>query len=70
MSLTSMFPDMRILYTAEAIVRGGRSGHGRTSDGRLELDLCTGEIRIRSLIRRWQPDVETIHYREDAAYPL
>jgi lipoyl-dependent peroxiredoxin len=29
----------RILYTAEAEVRGGREGHGRTSDGRLEVDL-------------------------------
>jgi Ohr subfamily peroxiredoxin len=29
----------RILYTAEAAVQGGREGHGRTSDGRLEVDL-------------------------------
>src|SRR6478736_4648380 len=29
----------RILYTAEALVEGGRAGHGRTSDGRLEVDL-------------------------------
>ena len=28
-----------VLYTAEAIVEGGREGHGRTSDGRLEVDL-------------------------------
>jgi lipoyl-dependent peroxiredoxin len=28
-----------ILYTAEATVVGGREGHGRTSDGRLEVDL-------------------------------
>jgi osmotically inducible protein OsmC len=28
-----------VLYTAEAIVEGGRKGHGRTSDGRLEVDL-------------------------------
>ncbi|MEV6337180.1 organic hydroperoxide resistance protein [Nocardia vinacea] len=27
------------LYTAEAHVTGGRNGHGRTSDGRLDLDL-------------------------------
>ncbi|MDT5251025.1 MAG: lipoyl-dependent peroxiredoxin, partial [Mycobacterium sp.] len=27
------------LYTAEATVEGGRAGHGRTSDGRLEVDL-------------------------------
>ena len=30
---------MRILYTAEATVEGGRSGHGRTADGRLDGDL-------------------------------
>jgi osmotically inducible protein OsmC len=30
-------PD--VLYTAEATVTGGRNGHGRTSDGRLEVDL-------------------------------
>jgi hypothetical protein len=30
-------PD--VLYTAEATVTGGRAGHGRTSDGRLEVDL-------------------------------
>ena len=29
----------KILYTAEAAVGGGRDGHGRTSDGRLEVDL-------------------------------
>jgi len=28
-----------ILYTAEATVTGSREGHGRTSDGRLEVDL-------------------------------
>jgi osmotically inducible protein OsmC len=28
-----------ILYTAEATVVGGREGHGRTSDGRLEVDF-------------------------------
>src|SRR5437667_12669350 len=28
-----------ILYTAEATVTGGREGHGRTSDGGLEVDL-------------------------------
>ena len=27
------------LYTAEASVQGGRSGHGRSSDGRLDFDL-------------------------------
>ncbi|HZC79075.1 MAG TPA: organic hydroperoxide resistance protein, partial [Ktedonobacterales bacterium] len=30
---------MRILYTAEAVVEGGRRGRGRTSDGRLTVDL-------------------------------
>jgi lipoyl-dependent peroxiredoxin len=30
-------PD--VLYTAEATVTGGREGHGRTSDGRLDVDL-------------------------------
>jgi lipoyl-dependent peroxiredoxin len=29
----------QVLYTAEAVVEGGRAGHGRTSDGRLEVDL-------------------------------
>ena len=29
----------KVLYTAEAVVEGGRTGHGRTSDGRLEVDL-------------------------------
>lgn len=31
----------KVLYTAEATVTGGRSGHGRTSDGRLDVDLST-----------------------------
>ena len=30
-------PD--VLYTAEATVTGGREGQGRTSDGRLDVDL-------------------------------
>ncbi|MDQ1485209.1 MAG: lipoyl-dependent peroxiredoxin [Actinomycetota bacterium] len=34
---------MKILYTAEASVEGGRQGHGRTSDGRLEVDLSVPE---------------------------
>jgi len=29
----------KILYTAEAVTEGGRAGHGRTSDGRLDLQL-------------------------------
>jgi osmotically inducible protein OsmC len=28
-----------VLYTAEAVVEGGREGHGQTSDGRLVVDL-------------------------------
>ncbi len=27
------------IYTAEATVKGGRQGHGRTSDGVLDLDV-------------------------------
>jgi len=30
---------MHILYTTEAVVEGGRAGHGRTSDGRLAVEL-------------------------------
>ncbi len=29
----------RVLYTASAHVTGGRDGHGRTSDGQLDVDL-------------------------------
>jgi osmotically inducible protein OsmC len=29
----------KILYTAHALVTGGRDGHGRTDDGELEVDL-------------------------------
>ncbi|HMA36748.1 MAG TPA: organic hydroperoxide resistance protein [Chloroflexia bacterium] len=32
--------QVRVLYTAEATVTGGRSGHGRTSDGRLDVDIA------------------------------
>jgi Ohr subfamily peroxiredoxin len=28
-----------VLYTAEAVVEGGRQGHGKTSDGRLDVEL-------------------------------
>jgi lipoyl-dependent peroxiredoxin len=32
---------MAVLYTAEALATGdGRNGHGRSSDGRLDLDLA------------------------------
>ena len=30
---------MNILYTTEAVVEGGRTGHGQTSDGRLAVEL-------------------------------
>src|SRR5437867_9342459 len=30
---------MNSRYTAEAVVEGGRAGHGRTSDGRLAVEL-------------------------------
>jgi lipoyl-dependent peroxiredoxin len=33
----------KVLYTAEAVVEGGRRGRGRTSDGRLEVDLSVPE---------------------------
>ena len=39
-----MTDSRRIIYTAEAHVTGGRvEGHGRTSDGALEVDLRTPE---------------------------
>ncbi len=34
---------MKILYTAEAHVDGGRDGHARSSDGRLDIDLSVPE---------------------------
>src|ERR671919_162480 len=39
MSTTSAAQLKEVLYTAEAVVAGGREGHGRTSDGRLDVDL-------------------------------
>jgi Ohr subfamily peroxiredoxin len=33
----------KVLYTAEAVVEGGRSGHGRTSDGQLDVQLAVPE---------------------------
>jgi lipoyl-dependent peroxiredoxin len=35
----SVDPLSKVLYTAEAVVEGGRAGHGRTTDGRLEVTL-------------------------------
>jgi Ohr subfamily peroxiredoxin len=32
-------PLKEVLYTAEAVVEGGREGHGRTLDGRLDVEL-------------------------------
>src|SRR5467141_4768166 len=34
-----MSHQIKILYTAEATAEGGREGHARTNDGRLEVDL-------------------------------
>src|SRR6266849_4060807 len=34
-----MSSQLEVLYTAEATVTGGREGHARTSDGRLDVDL-------------------------------
>ena len=40
-------PWAKVLYTAEATVEGGRAGHGRTSDGRLDLQLeRVGKARL------------------------
>jgi lipoyl-dependent peroxiredoxin len=36
-------PLSKILYTAEAVTEGGRTGHGRTTDGRLDLQLSAPE---------------------------
>jgi Ohr subfamily peroxiredoxin len=34
-----MTDQPKVLYTAEATATGGREGHARTSDGRLDVDL-------------------------------
>jgi Ohr subfamily peroxiredoxin len=31
----------KVLYTAEATVKGGRTGHATSSDGRLDIDLSS-----------------------------
>src|SRR5919106_3004890 len=36
-------PLTKVLYTAEAVTEGGRAGHGRTTDGRLDLQLSVPE---------------------------
>jgi Ohr subfamily peroxiredoxin len=33
----------KVLYTAEAVVEGGRAGHARSSDGRLDVELSVPE---------------------------
>jgi len=33
----------KVLYTAQAVVEGGREGHARSSDGRLDIDLTVPE---------------------------
>src|SRR3982074_3262376 len=38
---TTPTPTVRVLYTAEATATGGRKGHGRTSDGRLDVDFSS-----------------------------
>jgi hypothetical protein len=46
----------RHIYTAEANVTGGRNGHGRSSDGVLELDLRPPGGRAGSVgseFRKW-----------------
>src|SRR5258708_33979128 len=35
--------EIKVLYTAEATAVGGRSGHARSSDGRLDVDLSGPE---------------------------
>src|SRR5882762_11004335 len=35
---------MKILYTTEAVVEGGRAGQGRTSDGRLSVQLSVPNV--------------------------
>ena len=51
---------MKTLYTAEALTTGeGRDGHGRSSDGKLDLDLAipkemggSGNGTTRAAVRR------------------
>src|ERR1700737_4864504 len=38
---TTPTPTVRVLYTADATATGGRKGHGRTSDGRLDIDFSS-----------------------------
>ena len=43
-------PLSKVLYTAEATVQGGRAGHGRTADGRLDVELSVPDTSSPS---RW-----------------
>src|SRR5260370_4223111 len=38
---TTPSETFRVLYTAEAAATGGRKGHGRTSDGRVDVDFSS-----------------------------
>src|ERR1700674_1560727 len=38
---TTPTQQVRVLYTAEATATGGRKGHGRTSDGRLDVNFSS-----------------------------
>src|SRR5260370_3732958 len=38
---TTPSEKVRVLYTAEATATGGRKGHGRTSDGRVDVDFSS-----------------------------
>jgi osmotically inducible protein OsmC len=43
---------MKILYTTEAVVEGGRAGRGRASDGRLVVELSVPkELGGQALLR-------------------
>jgi osmotically inducible protein OsmC len=43
MEMSRKEADTKVLYTAEAVVQGGRGGHGRTTDGRLGVELSVPE---------------------------
>lgn len=38
--MMSVTAPVRVLYTAEATAVGGRAGHSRTSDGKVDVDLA------------------------------
>src|SRR5713101_8193343 len=38
---TTPSEKVRVLYTAEATATGGRKGHGRSSDGRVDVDFSS-----------------------------